>query len=42
MNNLKKGQSITFLPITGENEVVLSKYGGMECGIWLYHAYNKC
>ena len=42
MYNLKYGQSIPFLPFTCENEVVLSKYGGMEWGIWLYHAYNKC
>ena len=42
MNNLKYGPQIPFLPFTGENEFVLCKYGGMECGIWLYHAYNKC
>ena len=42
INNLKYGQTNHFLPFTGENEVVLSQYGGVEGGIWLFHAYNKC
>ena len=42
MNNLKYGLAIHFLSFTSENEVVLSKYGRVECDIWLFHAQNKC
>ena len=42
INNLNYGPTNHFLPFTGENEVVLSQYGGLKCGIWLFHAYNKC
>ena len=41
INNLKYGPTNHFLPFTGENEVVLSQYGGVEGGKWLIHAYNK-
>ena len=42
INNLNCDPTNHFLPFTGENEVVLSQYGGVEYGTWLFNAYDKC
>ena len=42
IHNLNYGPTNHFLPFTDENEVVLCQYGGVECGIWLFNAYDKC